>query len=348
MNDRKTFTRTQGYFPEDVTPEPVGPFTSIGGVILDDQGQPVTPQLAKERLKFDVTHPKIVKIVSRMMNALTPDSGCAIVMLVAPPGAGKSHAARAVHRKVHSAARSSAAWTEDSVPAILLKIGDEGKSDFDFRSVYSEICEAGHAPPIPHRGAPRLPHAEVDTGRGAPFRQRRAAQKAIHDRKTQIVMLDEAAHILNAKSNETLLRHAKAVKTLADDSTAVLSLICSYDGLPLLKIDSQLRRRIKLVHFERYRDDLDEDKRHYRSAVLSISEALALDRAEIGDRIPLLMERTVGCIGATFDVFKRAIGDGWVDGKFDYEELDNNIPSLDYRDDVRRETLAAELSLKHL
>ena len=85
--------------------------------------------------------------------------------------------------------------------------------------------------------------------------------------------------------------------------------------------------------------------RHYRSAVLSISEALALDRAEITDRMPLLMARTVGCIGATFDVFKMAICDGWVDGKFDYQELDNNIPSTDYARDVRQAALSAELLL---
>src|SRR6185312_11085984 len=129
------------------------------------------------------------KTLQRVMTALTPNSGCEIILLVAPPGAGKTHLAKAVLRKVTSAAIKSAAWSDDMVPAILIEIGDEGTSDFDFKSVYSEICEAGHAPPVPHRSPPRLPHAQVDINRGAPFRLRKAAQKAIKDRQTKIVML---------------------------------------------------------------------------------------------------------------------------------------------------------------
>jgi AAA domain len=335
------------------------PFTTSGAVFDADaarvlrnaRGDPMAASDGLAQLDALVlAHPKVRSVYTQLLRATEAGSGSQLILLLAPPGAGKSWVAGEVVSKLCEQGRSEPdAVAACAVPAVMVETTQVGDRDFSFKELFSKIARAVYEPPLPSRRPAPSPHELVVLGsRGTTCRQREAAVTGLRLKGTRLLALDEAAHMLNVGRTDKLLRHAQTLKSLANDSKTVLLLVCSYDGLPLLNIDTQLRRRMKVVHLARYRDDDPEDVKTYRSILLSIGKVIGLDPDELDCRRELLMQRTVGCAGATMDVLRRALADGMVEGIFDYDAIDRELPSKAYAAEVRKEALAAELALKEL
>ena len=304
------------------------------------QAKPDWREQALAELARPIGHPKIREAANAAMTAATPGAGKHIVMVVGPTGVGKTRLAETMQDKLANAGLST----------LGVELSQIGELDFSFKSLYMSIHEKLNEPPMPHRSPRTLPHDRfADPLRGSSCRFRFATVNALKRDRTDVILMDECAHILNAKSHDRLVRHAQTLRSFGRDSRTLLMMFCSYDGLPLLQIDRQLQRRITLIHFGRYNQAIPKDVKEYRTVVRTIGSRLQLNIRRLDKMVKPLMTRTLGCVGTTIDVFKAAVAGGLDDsGEFDYEAINRNLPSLECAEGLSREVLEAETLLPRL
>lgn len=289
---------------------------------------------AIERLREDISHTKAKNALNEIMLAATSGSGRPIVMVVGPPGVGKSHLVGPLERKLGGL----------DIPTVSVGLSQEGKVDFNFKSMFMSIYDRLPEPPLPTRRAPILPHEKVaESGRGT-CRFRSAAVKALNrENKRPVILMDECAHILNVKGSDNLTRHGQTLRSFGHDAKAVLVMFCSYNGIPLLKIDTELLRRIKVIHFSRYDESDPKDLKDYRNVVMSVGKLLGLHPKSLEKWVLPLIRSTFGCVGTTMDVFKEAVMQPPLeDGSFDYESIKRCMPSAQYSVMLARTVLENE------
>jgi len=302
--------------------------------------------VALQRLsEIRIPHPHIKQAVDRISLSMTTGADVEIILLVGPPGAGKSFAIEAVAGKIEQQYEVLKSALPNAKPVISVRTPEAGDKEFSFKMLYERIREAAKEPPLVGPRPQALPWEPNTSGRGPSIGWLRdAVRKCLEVRQARLLILDEAAHILSVRNSNRLYRHAMTLKSLANDSDAVLLLVCSYDGLPFLDVDSQLTRRIELVHLARYRDDVEEERKIFENALLTIGKRLELDEDELRLYTEPLIERCVGCVGSLVKTFRKAVvyqneaaGPG-----FDYSLLHKAMPSKSFAGRLRAEVLEAE------
>lgn len=294
---------------------------------------------------LNMPHPTVLQAVKSMVGTMDDQADTQIVMLVGPAGVGKSFATERLATKMESMYAPVTSAFPNARPAVVLDTPEAGDREFSFKTLYIDILAALGGPPLIGRRPEPLPWDTEVGGRGQSIAAlRRAVLEALKARQTQMLVLDEAAHMLSVRNSERLHRNAMTLKSIANKRQAVLVLACAYDGLPFLEVDSQLTRRIDVVHLPRYRDDIADDVQAYRNCVMTIGQRIGLDLDHLDAHVEPLMERTVGCVGSTMKAFRKccSLHKEAKAEAFDFALLEAAWPTKNSARKLRSEILEAE------
>lgn len=295
--------------------------TSRPNPALDEQSKAdsarsavLTAELAVQTMSARrVRHPRIKERLSdlqALMYPVTPDD---IILVCGPTGAGKSTLAKFLVEDAMIRNRDAMQRDAGLIPAIYVEAPSSGEREFCWALLYHQILGQleGEVPmrrhaysvdPVTNRLA--VPGRLAANSLAA---LRTAVERALRDRGTAHVVIDEAAHVMQHQNLRRLTANMNTLKSLSNVSGAQFVLTSSYDLFQMMSLSGQLARRTQVLHFDRYRSDSPEDVLAFRGCVRWFETALPqLFDGRLMQYSEALQENTLGCIGTLRDVLCRA------------------------------------------
>lgn len=272
------------------------------------------PATAQTLLNMRIKHTRIGQLMQDLNTLIYPGSQDYMLMVCGPTGVGKTTLA---HYVVENALKSNSermATDAGLIPAVYVAAPASGEHEFSWRLFYSRILAQ-----LDQDFAYYLPRANfgIDTETNRMVRPRSssgqslsslrtAVERGLAARGTQLLIIDEAAHIIHQSSPGRLHTQLNTLKSLSDACGAQIMIIGAYDLYQLMSLSGQLSRRTHVLHFERYREDHPEDVRAFLGCIQKFQNALPhLWDNKLLAHAAALHENTVGCIGTLSSVLMR-------------------------------------------
>ena len=265
-----------------------------------------------------VRHPNMEERLEDIMTLSEPNTGTDIILMIGPTGVGKSASIETVQRKYIQKYKSELQSDTSFIPIASIEAPASGEGRFAWRILYRRLGEALNEPllerkvlSVAQRQAFKMP------GLGNTVAALRVSMEtALKYRRTRLLVIDEAAHILTGGESK-LVDHMNALKSLANVSGVTLMLVGSYDLYRLPILSGQLARRMAVVHLGRYVDGDKRDADCFRRTLLALQKALPLDAVpDLEQHSTNLQRACAGCVGILKDTLMRALAMSLQKGKW--------------------------------
>jgi hypothetical protein len=271
---------------------------------------------AQKKLSFKqskIAHTRIAIVLKKLMRMILPDSGFDIVLLIGPTGVGKTAALTALESHIENMYREEMAIDRNFIPAIKIEIPEPGPRQFAYSSFYKELLSQLNDPlsdkkveTVRHNGITSIKRPTGHTNVAA---LHMALKGALVTRRTRVVIIDEAAHLLGHVTGNDLINLTNALKSLANVDTRLV-LAGSYDLLKLATLNAQLSRRTRVIHFERYGfgKNNSQDEAIFRKCLEQLQNKLPTKyKPNFLGFSDAIHRACFGCIGILKQTFQRAL-----------------------------------------
>ena len=259
-----------------------------------------------------IRHPSIGGVIDDVSLMLDAGRNSSLLMVCGPTGVGKSTLGE--HLVEAELKTQAAAMTTNPgfVPAIRVEAPSSGEKEFSWRLFYRRILNALKG----DLDAPRTAYG-LDPASGRVIRPsgpsmnqlaglRTAVDRSLRQRGTRFIVVDEAAHMMRQCNSHRLEMQLDTLKSLSNECGVQWILLGSYDLFDLLSLSGQLARRTHVLHFARYRQDVDADVRAFRVCLKKLGTWLpALKDVDLTAYSELFHQNTLGCIGTLRAVLER-------------------------------------------
>lgn len=292
------------------------------GVELMADGQTFDPELLKRPQEarqqwFDglkLLHKRLEEASKQIMKPIRARAGAEVVHVVGPTGVGKTTLMEHVMSELIKLVMPELKKDPGLIPTAFITCQSPTKGGYDWTEHFIRILLAlnevlvDRKIYIPDAGPmPDEVKALVRKDFGKVGALRRAAESAIKNRKLRAFFADEAQYILKGSSGERIVDLADAARSIASES-ALLVLLGHYDLLELMRLNGQLGRRCRTVHFTRYYIDREEDRKEFGKVFNTLQSKLPLpNKPRLEGHLEFAFERTVGCVGRLKNWFSRCL-----------------------------------------
>lgn len=278
-------------------------------------------------------HPRIDHMTEELKCLIYPGSQTSIPMICGPTGTGKSTLAKRIVETENAQAADQMEANAGLLPAVYVEAPSSGENEFSWRLLYERILDNlgdDLATPRSVYGVDpescRMvrPHG---AGRNNLAALRTAVERALRARQVRFLVIDEAAHIIrNARGRSKLQIQLDTLKSLANDCGTQMVLVGPYELYQLVSLSGQLARRIHVLHFERYRQDVPEDREAFAACVLAFERALPeLWGGKLMRHADALHHNTLGCVGTLSSVLIRAARFAETTGQWNDDALKRSL-----------------------
>lgn len=299
-----------------------------------------------------IKHTRIAQMMVELNTLIYPESQDSILLVCGPSGVGKTTLAR---HMVDSGLQSAATEMQQDaglIPAVYVEAPSSGENDFSWRLFYQRILAQ-------LEGEISLPKHDfgIDAHTGRLVRPRgahgntlaalrTAVERALRERGTRFLVIDEAAHIIRQTRRNRLEIQLDTLKSLANECGTQMVLVGSYDLYQLMSLSGQLARRTHVMHFERYREDQPEDVRAFRACVQKFQDALPdLWGQQLMPHAEALHENSLGCVGTLSAVLTRAAKLAQASGGWNLDALRRALLTEAQRKQILEEILDGEAAI---
>lgn len=294
-------------------------------------------------------HPRIRQVIDELNTLIYPGSQESILLVIGPTGVGKTTLARFMVEHANSAVADQMEADAGLIPAAYVEAPASGETEFSWRLFYTQaLLELGEDLSVPKAAY----GIDPSTGKmvrpgGIPTSNlaglRTALERSLNKRGTQMLVIDEAAHIIRQTRQSRLEIQLDTLKSLANRGSTQMVMVGSYDLYQLVSLSGQLARRIHVVHCERYRQDRVEDVKAFSGCLQQFQRSFPTMReAQLAKYAEALHENTLGCIGTLSSVLTRAHRFAEADGAWSVGALERALLTDAQRTRILEEILEGE------
>lgn len=245
-----------------------------------------------------VRHPALNSALESLLPLLTPHSQTNVVIVTGATGVGKSTLTGNLLSALVSDFTVMAEEDPSAIPLVYVEAKDNGVASPGFKDLYKDVLDELQEPGLESK---KLIVEDGGYLRARPNTKettaalRRVLENALRLRKTKVLVIDEAAHLLKLGKG---ISPMDALKSLANTTGAKLVLVGSFDLLQLVTSHGQIARRTAIINFDRYHQDSAEDRASLKSVLSQLMRKWPC--AEVPNFVAVsdhLMEASLGCIG---------------------------------------------------
>ncbi len=249
-------------------------------------------------LNFKISHRNWQQAFARAFVLMTTTNPGEVISIVGPTRAGKTE----LLNQLEIAICGASPFEEDEQPFVSIElVNDDRNASFSFKSLILQALETLRHPfysSCSEDGWGDLA-AEIRIERAREKTLNRALIRALIQRKTRFLIIDEAQHVRYAgKDTRAAVSVMDALKTMAKKANVVLVIAGTYPILEAFNRSSHFEARKFDIHLSRYRHT-EDDLREFQWIIAHYDAVMDLDQSlsSLLECTELLYRATFGCIG---------------------------------------------------
>lgn len=269
-------------------------------------------------------HPHLRSAMQAALAALRRPADPSVITITGPSGAGKTTLARKLYVELRSHYQSVAARDRGCVPvAGACAVPPTGRA-FSWKDLYIRLL-TNHGEVMLDRKLALPEQCELLSGSASsPYLDRsntdhlrRTLEECLRQRRTRVLIIDEAHHLLMVKDPALLEFQFEAIKSLATETKTTIVLAGTYDLLSIRDLSGQLVRRNEIIHLPRYDARKELDKRYFDGLLRALVGDLpiGLDMPLDGDACLFFYVKSGGSVGVLKDWLVRCLDDAYRNGR---------------------------------
>jgi len=287
-------------------------------------------------------HRNLERVLREVERHMIPGAGLSLTVVVGPAGVGKTTFAALQTEALLKLYEVEIRENPGVIPVVLNSIDAADGKEMNWQLFYQHLLDDLHtlAPEIPTQ--PGNGRRLGDIVKGYRF----AFEEALRNRKTRNLLLDEAVHLTDSKSNP--LQYGNLLKSICNRGGTNLLLLGAYGSEMLVRASGQIARRIGVVHFPRYYDNQD-DFDAFTQFIKGLAEHFPLPfEVDLGKYVEKLFDAHLGIPGYAVKTLVRAVIACAYDGcnSWKDEYVWNSLPSEAEYETIAAETLEGEQNIK--
>jgi len=272
----------------------------------------LTPEQVKQLEAFSsyvISHKHLTTAFDKTLNAVRRTTGPRVVIVTGPTGVGKSTLADRLHKRLLATYANEMKADSGFVPVVTTTAVAPNNNRFGWKDYYYRFLEKYHDPlvgrKLPGAHQPGLFEEHQNIHRWANSTQeslRRAVEGYLHHRRTKVLIIDEAHHILMVDKPKILECQFETLKSLTIETNTTIVLVGTYRLLDIREYSGQLVRRSQIVHLPRYDVRDKGDRQVFTNFAHSMLRQLPLKTGVASDILmDYFYEKTGGCVGILKD-----------------------------------------------
>ena len=234
-------------------------------------------------LRSKIEHANLKRSFDQAMAAINSACSPKVVIVTGPTGVGKTTLARWIYKTLVHQYHDLIEQDPGTVPVTGFNAIPPNGNSFNWKDFYIRLLER-HGDVLLDRKMLMPRQHDLFEGMTAPLpierstteALRRAAERCMKFRKTKVLIIDEAHHILMVNDPKRLEFQFEALKSLTIESEVVIVLVGTYRLLNIRDQSGQLVRRSEIIHFPRYNLVSNEDSKDFIDALRKLQEQLPL------------------------------------------------------------------------
>lgn len=268
--------------------------------------------------KVRARHEKLNELFDRLEEIPLPSSQGKIFAVVGATGAGKSTALGHFFDSYNQRFIDEMVRKPGFIPTVLATLPTGFKGEFDWKDALQRLLAVFFEPLISKKILPRIVvdlegerienvHKLVTSALA------RAFKNGLLERETHFVGIDEASSIFATKNDRSYKYQFEILKSIVNDWGRPLILSGAYDLLKIEDFNSQLIRRTKIIHFERYYpNELESENNKYGQSFVNVVHTFFnAMRIPVSDDVCenyfYMMKMSLGSVGLLKDWCMRAL-----------------------------------------
>ena len=263
-------------------------------------------------------HDRLAEIYDRLIDLDRPSYREKVIILTGPTGVGKSTACLRLVTEMNRRYEQEMLEDPSFIPVIYLRIPAPINGDFNWKDAFVRLLEQFNEVLI-RRKVLKVPVIDLDgevisrPNKLVREELRRSARNCIRHRRTRLLVIDEASHLLISKNRSFFYQQFEMIKSLSQDFGIPLLLSGAYDLLDIRDFNGQLTRRTRIIHFSRYSweevaDATNPYGQSFRNTVFSLLEKMPVEKeAALMDHMDYFYAKSLGCVGLLKDWLMEAL-----------------------------------------
>jgi energy-coupling factor transporter ATP-binding protein EcfA2 len=285
------------------------------------------------------SHRNLNRVVQEVKNCMIPSAGLSLTVVVGPTGVGKSTFAALQTEALLARYETEIREDPSVIPVVLSEVDAADQKEINWPLFYNRICEDLNSLFVDEPTNQTLSPEEFVKS------SRRRFEKALRNRDVRHLILDEAIHFVDSKSDPR--QYGNLLKSLGNRGNMNLLLVGAYGSEQLVRSSDQLARRIAVVHFPRYQENQD-DFDDFTQFIKEFADHIPLaEKVDLKPYVEKLFKAHIGLPGwATQTIIKTVLACSEAGNKWDEAIFWKSFPSEEAYNTIAPRTLEGEEQVK--